>query len=67
MMGVNKFDITKDINLNPVELRRTLRTMQLTINQIINVIDELMEEPVVTDDDEEESVVVTPKDLKKLK
>lgn len=67
MIGVNKFDTTKDINLNPVELRRTLRTMQLTLNQIIDVIDELMEEPVVTDDDGEESVVVTPKDLKKLK
>lgn len=67
MIGVNKFDTTKDINLNPVELRRTLRTMQLTLNQIIDVIDEMMEEPVVTDDDEDESVVVSPKDLKKLK
>ena len=66
MIGVNKFDTSKEVNLNPVELRRTLRTMQIAINQIIDVIDELMEEPEISDDDDE-SVVVTTKDLKKLK
>lgn len=66
MIGVNKFDTTKEVSLNPVELRRTLRTMQLTINQMIDVIDNLMEEPDSLDDDDE-SVIINPKDLKKIK
>lgn len=53
-MHIEKIDDINDVNFNAVDVKRCLRVMAGTINQIIDVLDNLQEEPYTADMDEDD-------------
>lgn len=68
-MRIEKLDDVNDVNFNSVDVKRCLRVMAGTINQIIDVLNDLQEEPYTADideaDEEETPAVLSPKDFTK--
>lgn len=68
-MRIEKLDDVNDVNFNSVDVKRCLRVMAGTINQIIDVLNDLQEEPYTADldesDEEESPSVLSPKDFTK--
>lgn len=70
-MKIEKLDEVNDVNFNAVDMKRCVRVMTAKINQLIDVINMMQEEPYTDDldedDDKDKPILLEEKDLSKAK